>query len=186
MVSDGVTGRSARFPYLDLLYSTPSLSRLLSSHSVAPSVAYRVFPPPPVRYLNMRWSTLVFSLTLLYSLSSVNAIPHDVDEKRQWLHKRQVLSGSPSPSVSQSSSSGEPQSQSSSLVSPTPTPTPTTLKPSSSSSSSSSSTPEPSSPTPQPSPESPSTTSSSSSSISSSSPSSSCVFLSGNSIIKLS
>jgi len=169
-------------------FPPPSLSQLPSSHSVAPSVAHRAFPhttapppPSPLRYLNMRWSTLVFSVTLFYSLSCVNAIPHDADEKRHWLHKRQGLSTSQSlsdPVVSHSSPSG---SQSSSVASPTPSTTP---KPSSSpSSTSSSSTPILPSSTPQPSPSSSSTSSSSSSSISSSS--SSYVSLSYNPIIKL-
>jgi len=140
-------------------------------------------PPrlPPVGYLNMRWSTLVFSVTLFYSLSFVYAIPHDVDEKRHWLHKRQGLSSSQSSSVSRPSPSEVSQSQSSSVVSSTSPPT----TPRTSSSSSSSSTPTPSSPTLQPSSESSSTVSSSSTSVSSSS-SSSYVFPPYNPIFKLS
>jgi len=74
----------------------------------------------------MRWSTLVLSVTLFYSLSFVNAIPHDVHEHRR--HRRQdpagssTLSGSTAPSPSLSS---DPQGDSSPVVSSTPSPTPT-------------------------------------------------------------
>ncbi|KAF9780232.1 hypothetical protein BJ322DRAFT_324851 [Thelephora terrestris] len=68
----------------------------------------------------MRWSTLVYPVTLFYLLSLVNAIPHDVDVKRHWLHRRQDLTGSSSLSgPALSSQSGNPQGESSPVVSPT-------------------------------------------------------------------
>ena len=67
----------------------------------------------------MRWPTLVLSVTLFCSLSLVNAIPYDVDEKRHWLHKRQSTSTSSVPVIPPPSVTVEP---SNSVVSPTTTP----------------------------------------------------------------
>ncbi|KAF9651120.1 hypothetical protein BDM02DRAFT_3184834 [Thelephora ganbajun] len=124
----------------------------------------------------MRWFTLVFSVTLFYSLSFVNAIPHDIDEKRHWLHRRQDFSGDspiPVPVALRPSTSGGLKSESSSVVASTPLPE-TSKSSLDLPSSTSSSTPEPSPPTFEPPPESSSSSvSSSSSSISSSSSSSS-------------
>jgi len=164
----------ASFPHL----GSPDFTFALSPVAVAPSVAHRAFPhhrSPSVGYLNMRWSTLVLPVALFYSFSFVNAIPHEVDEKRHWLHRRQSLSPTSrvsDPVIPSPSPSEVPQRESTSVVSPTPPPD--TPSPSSRSSSSTS-TPTPPPPTPLPSSQSSSQESSSSSdpipSSSSSSPS---------------
>jgi len=122
-----------QFPYLDVPHFTSAPSPVIAAPTAPLPLS---LPPHPVGYQSMRWSTLVLSVTLFYSLSFVNAIPHDVYEKRHWLHRRQDLTGTPSPTPVVPTPPGveDPQGDPTPSVSPADPPPQNTPRPSSQSS----------------------------------------------------
>ena len=121
------------FPYLEPLPLHLSLPHPRSTfrHSSRPPFPHRdcpLSPPPSSLWVisAMRWFALLLPVTLFYSLSFVNAIPHEVDEKRHWLHKRQDDTGSSKHSVPVASSATPSSDGSSPALTPTSTPATTT------------------------------------------------------------